>query len=208
MKQNSRVWIALLGLAMLIISAAPASAFPYTSGWQIFTTAVDVIAPYAPTQPQYGGMMGDWYNDYIDNDPYTFHLYSPGVLKVTDVFETGDRFKVWDIGGATTFNGLLGTSSSSTWVSGGTETDPGAAYDSNPTGLPGERYSTFTYLLGAGDHALVFQNCAFKSGEPKADGQEGIADAYFRVDPVPEPGTIALFGLGLAVAGTAIRRKR
>ncbi len=210
MKQDSRVWVALLGLVMLVFSAAPASAIAYTpySGWQMFTTVADVASPYPGSI--FGPLGGTTtFGAYPDNDPFTFTLTVPSILQITDVFETGDRFVCWD-------NGVPYTATTaSTWVYGGSVLNPNTAYSGGGAG--GATYSTtvrsYPKILAAGSHSLQFQNYFFKDGAPAVMDNLGrqpdaIADAYFRVAPVPEPGTMALMGLGLAFAGLVIRRKR
>ena len=162
MTKNLKAWFALSGAVMLVLSAAPASAIVYTPGtWQMFTNADYIVAPLAPTAfVQYGGMMGDESNGFVDNDPFTFSLTSEAVLRITDVFETGDRFKVWNWGN------WLACTSASTWVLGGTEDDPDLAFATNPNGLPQTGYSTRSVNLAAGDYSLLFQNFAFNAGPP------------------------------------------
>jgi hypothetical protein len=188
---------------MLVFSAAPALAIAYTpgmDGWMEFTTSVEAPKPYG--YGTWGGTVEFGPPD-IYNQPYTFYLGAPGTLKITDIFETGDRFLVWD-NDVTPY--YLGTSATTWFYNPTGMTDPDLAYAS---GI----YSRGTKMLAAGSHSLKFQNTFLAHGlPPDNDGMGhqpgGESQAYFRVDPIPEPGTMALLGLGLAFAGLVIRRKR
>ena len=219
MKQGAKVWMALLGLAMLLVSAIPASAFVYTPGeWGIFSTSAFVVAPLATPGTQWGGMMGNQDNDWVNNDPFTFILGGSATLKVTDIALTGDYYRCWDSfnGGAAT---LLFTTSASVWADAPAVFSADDAYAAG--GLGGATFSTTDKtnppMLLAGSHALTFQNVFLAQGDPGASnllhrvpgpGPDAYSDAAFRVDPVPEPGTMARLGLGLGFAGLVIRRKR
>lgn len=193
MKLDSRLGIVAIGLAMLLAAAAPASAFVYVpgSGWQTFTTWADVAAPVAG----YGPYGGTWDGD-PENDPFTFSLFAPGYLKVTDVLMPGDYFRVFD-GGA-----LLGETPMVPFIDAVHTFDPWAAY-ADPD------LSHAEWLLAPGTYSLQFQNIFQEYGiDRMPEDAEGAASSFFRVDPVPEPGALALLGIGLAAVGLAVRRKR
>jgi hypothetical protein len=222
---------------MLVFSAVPALAFSYnpSSGWQLFMNLTDSLAPRGFTvdnndgshlpATQYGGMADDSGNP--ADFSYDFTLGGSGaILQVTDVDQSGDRYRIWD------GDAFLGITLASVYEFANKDIFPdpayanGGLYNGPPLGPFGpEDYSLSTtskdplkaIVLGAGDHHLTFQNFAFRDSSLSALGydpltgthQEGFSRGYFRVtSEVPEPGTMALLGLGLAFAGLVIRRKR
>jgi len=191
MRLDSRSRTAILGLAMLLISALPASAYNYAvgSGWEMFTTWADVPGPVGG----FGGTTPDGYAPF--NEPYTFTLLAPGFLKVVDVFESGDFFNIYN------FGALLATTPATQWQAGPITNDPDVAF-----GNPNLSWAIID--LAPGSYSLQFQNVLFAGGDTSVPpGPDLIADAYFRVDPVPEPTTLVLLGLGLGVTGLALRRR-
>jgi len=150
-------------------------------------TAVPVSAATAVTP-------GSGWVEFTSDDPgssfsgeaFTFTLGSGGTLSVTDAFNAGDRFEIFD----------LGSSIGLTSVPGGGAVDVGSDYDA---ALIDPRLSSAVFLLGAGRHSIT----GITIDSPFGDG-----GAALRVDisdvPIPAAGLLLLTGL----AGLAGLRRR
>jgi hypothetical protein len=113
---------------------------------------------------------------FLSAPPWTFAAPAVGaILTVTDVFLADDRFQIFDFGASIGLTSVPVGSANC-----GSDPVPCLA-------TPG--ISKGTFLLTAGNHSLSITPTLSPSG-----GGAG----YLRVDPVPEPGTWALFGAGSA----------
>jgi len=117
-------------------------------------------------------------------------------LVVTDLYVPGDEYAVYDNGV------LLGNSNavpdwstfeSDPYAAPPWTSDPGTAYDD------AEYFSHFGYDLGAGSHDITIMATNLPSG---------FSDSTVTLEVItPEPGSIFLFGTGLAGLAGLIRRK-
>jgi len=115
---------------------------------------------------------------FLNAPPWTFVAPAIGaILTVTDAFQAGDRFQIFDFGASLGMTSVpFGNANC------GSDPVPCLA-------TPG--ISNGTFLLAAGNHSLSITSTL-------APSEGGVG--YLRVDPVPEPGTWALFGAGSALA--------
>lgn len=196
--------LCLVGL--LLVTAVPAmAAFPYVvgSGWQKIDTTVE--AP-SPDGNGWGGTIDDL-NDPNStyNTPWTFNLNAPGFLKITDLYDAGDYYQVWDNMVQVVITPQVpfiqnDPNNPPDWA------DPDVAF-SDPN------LSHALLPLAAGAHSLNFRDMVYEDGtlDNVPPWFPGDATLAFRVDsaqPIPEPGTFALLGLGIVASVLGMTRRR
>jgi len=178
MKHSKR--FLLLGAVALLTTATPAMAGPITidAGWYGFCFAGILSPATAGCQNDAIGVSGN---------PFTFNAPGDTVLKVTDAFDHGDTFFVYDLGSLLFATPLVA-------VTLGTVTNPDTAF-ADPL------YSHSSVVLGAGAHSIQI----FTGNSPYGGG-----GAYVEVEtaPVPEPTTLALLGGAMTALGAYRRRQR
>jgi hypothetical protein len=117
--------------------------------------------------------------------PWTFSSPVAVLFTVTDAFDAGDQFEIFDFGTSLGLTSLpFGTSNC------GDDPVPCLADPSHSSGV---------FSLVAGNHSITIVPVLSPSGG---------GSAYFRASPVPEPATLILFGTGLFGFCARQRKKR
>jgi hypothetical protein len=184
--------LAMLVCAGSAFASAPASAGPIPFGQFLEFGFTDVGTPATgcfsedPNGPFCTPSFGTPTSN-LDAPPWTFTAPSGGVeLTVTDAFDAGDRFQIFDFGVSLGLTSLPFSASSGV--------DCG---DDPVTCLATAGISQGQFFLAAGNHSLMLV--------PTMTAGFGGA-GYLRADVVPEPTTMVLVGSGFAL--TIFKRAR
>jgi hypothetical protein len=149
-----------------------------------------ISAPKVDAAPILGG---GWVIDQINaantdsaGSPYSFTLSDPAYFRITDILVVKDVYKVYES------SSLILTTT----------------FFSNPTGFGDNAEADAAWVLSTYSHGSILLAAGPHSLRVQGDGVGGLpAHFYTRLDPVPEPGTMLLLGLGLIGIGVSKRRR-
>ena len=168
--KNKFVLLCVLAFLLCTFSTAGAESLSADSGWQSFSW----------THPKNYRNKIDW------DQTFEFTLSAPAVLTVTDAYEKGDRFAIFNYGKEIGHTSYVRKSRTSTTDFDLAASDPG--------------WGTTAMELAAGDYQI--------SGKLRLNAYCNSSGGI-RLDsvaPTPIPGTLWLFGPG--VVGLAALRRR
>jgi hypothetical protein len=128
--------------------------------------------------------------EFLDAPPWTFSAPAGATLSVTDAFQSGDQFEIFDFGSSL---GLTSLPVAGGGIDCGDDPVPCLA-------TPG--ISSGVFALVAGDHSLTIVPTL------SGGGGSGFLRVVAEAAAVPEPGTLALLSSALGVAAAYRRRRR